>query len=165
MYSHKYSELAPVCLHGAQKIMQLSGIIWHHFIDLCSTSQGSHLGMCSLLIQHSSGENHVLGFFFPLLSFFSLLWGVFTLFPCPLEILSMCELCTQEEREKEVGSQRCQIKLPLLHLYAFFCLLLLLRFFMCFLKLWNIVKIAYIGGEHTLKVTLLLASIFNVVQG
>lgn len=142
MYSHKYSELAPVCLHGAQKIMRLSGIVWHHFIDLCSTSQGSHLGMCSLLIQQSSGENHVLDiFFFPLLSsFFSPLWGVFTLFPCPLEILSMCQQCRQEKREKEVGSQRCQIKLPLLHLHAFFWLLLLVRFLMCFLKLQHTIR-------------------------
>lgn len=63
MYSHKYSESAPVCLHGAQKIMQLSGVIWHGSIDLCSAYSVHQLGICSLLIQQSSAENHVLHFF------------------------------------------------------------------------------------------------------
>lgn len=63
MYSHKYSESAPVCLRGAQKIMQLSGVIWHGSIDLCSAYSVHQLGICSLLIQQSSAENHVLHFF------------------------------------------------------------------------------------------------------
>lgn len=124
MYSHKYSESAPVCLHGAHKIMQLSGIVWHNFIDLCGAYSGCHLGICSLLIQHSSAGNCAGRFYFlfPFSPFFPAFWGLFIIFPCPFEILNICELCRHEERQEEVGSQRCRTRLCLfcfkLHLHA-----------------------------------------------
>lgn len=61
MYYHKYSESAPVCLQGAQKIMQLSVSFDIASLTCAVLTSVCHLGICSLLIQQSSGENHVLG--------------------------------------------------------------------------------------------------------